>query len=50
MVGLSCRAEHGRASPPERLVGLEGIGLRLSKVVLSRSTQLDPFTGNRGRP
>ena len=50
MVGVLSLGEHGRASPSERLVGLQGIGLGLSKVLLSPSTLPDPFSGDRGLP
>ena len=50
MVCVLSRGEHGRAAPSERLVGLEGIRVGLSKVLLSPSTLPDPFTGDRGLP
>ena len=50
MVGVLSRGEHGRAAPCECLVGLEGIALGLSKVLLSPSTLSDPFSGDCGLP
>ena len=43
MVAVLSRVEHGRVALFERLVGLEGIGLGLSKVVLGPSTLPYPF-------
>ena len=50
MVGVRSRREQGRATPFERVVGLEGIGLGLSKILLGPSTLPNPFLGDRGLP
>ena len=50
MVGVLAWGKHGRAAPPERLVGLEGIGLGLAKVLFGPCTLPDPFPGDRGLP
>ena len=47
MVGVLHRGKHGRAAPPERLVGLQGIGLGLAKVLFGPSTLPDPFPDDR---
>ena len=50
MVGVLSWGKHSRAAPPECLVGLEGKGLGLSKVLLGPSTLPDPLPGERGLP
>ena len=50
VVGVMPWGEHRTATATERLVGLEGTGLGLPKVLLSPSPLQDPFPGDLSLP
>ena len=50
MVGVLPRGQHCGAATPERLVGLEGIGLGRAKLLLRPSTLTENLPGDRDLP